>query len=207
MRVLPLDPTRRGAVLLGLLAVSCLLLALQYLHRPARIELDAATARLDRLREASRRAELVAAVGQPELEERLRGDRRQLGALESLIPVASEIGVLLRAISDAEARIGVEVTEMRPETLVQGDHYDRLGYELTVLGSYHAIGAFLTEIASLERIVTPEKLTMTAIGAPSTGNDGYVRVAASFRIRTYIAKGMHSIGLAESPGGAGTPNP
>ncbi|MCY3808221.1 MAG: type 4a pilus biogenesis protein PilO [Gemmatimonadetes bacterium] len=208
MRVLPPDPTRRTAVLIGLLVVSCLFLALQYLHRPARSELDAATARLDRLREGGRHAEVAAVVGQPELEARLREYRRQLEALEDLIPVASEIGVLLRAISDAEERTGVEVTEMRPETLDEGgDHYDRLGYELAVLGSYHAIGAFLAEIASLERIVTPEELTMTAAGMHATGEDGSASVVASFRIRTYVAQGMYSMGLAELPSNAGAPSP
>lgn len=207
MRVLPLDPTRRTAVLLGLLALSCLFLALQYLHRPAQSKLDAATARLDRLREGSRHAEVGAVVVQPELEERLREYRRQLDVLEDLIPVASEIGVLLRAISDAEERTGVEVTEMRPENLDEGDHYDRLGYELAVLGSYHAIGTFLAEIASLERIVTPEELTMTAAGAHATDDDGNASVVASFRIRTYVAEGMHSMGLAELPSNAGAPSP
>lgn len=207
MRVLPPDPTRRTAVLLGLLAVSCLFLALQYLHRPARSKLDAATARLDRLREGSRHAEVAAVVGQPELEERLREYRRQLDALEALIPVVSEIGLLLRAISDAEERTGVEVTEMRPETLDEGDHYDRLGYELAVLGSYHAIGAFLAEIASLDRIVTPEELTMTAASARATGDDRNASVVASFRIRTYVAQGMHSMGLAELPNNAEAPTP
>lgn len=207
MTLLPLDPTRRTAVLLGLLAVSCLFLALQYLHRPARSKLDVATARLDRLREVSRRAEVAAGVGQPELEARLREYRWQLDALEDLIPVAGEIGVLLRAISDAEERTGVELTEMWPETLDEGDHYDRLGYELAVLGSYHAIGAFLAEIASLERIVAPEELTMTATGTHPTGDDGNASVVASFRIRTYVARGMHSMGLADLPSNAGAPSP
>ena len=207
MRFLRLDPRGRTAVLLGLLAVSCLFLALQYLHRPARSRLDAAAARLDRLREGSRHAEVASFVGQPELEERLRAYRRQLDALEALIPVASEVGVLLRAIADAEERTGVEVTEMRPETLDEGDHYDRLGYELAVLGSYHAIGAFLAEIASLERIVTPDELTMTAAGTHLPGDDGNASVVASFRIRTYVAGGMHSVGPTELPNNAGAPSP
>ena len=206
MRALSLNPTRRSAVLLGLLVLAGLCLALQYLHRPAQRRLDAALARLERLRDGVRHVEAVAAVGESELKERLRLYERRLGALERLIPATDEVGGLLRAMSDAEERIGVEVTMMRPRPLEESDHYDRLSYELTVRGSYHAIGSFLAAIASLARIVTPDQLTMTAVGTPAAGDGhGDASVVASFRIRTYVTKGPDAIGGAESSPNAAAP--
>jgi Tfp pilus assembly protein PilO len=57
---------------------------------------------------------------------------------------------------------------------------------LTVRGTYHAIGSFLTEIGSLPRIVTPTQLKLTVPPTQPSDKKGQPMVEAGFRIVTYV---------------------
>ena len=65
-----------------------------------------------------------------------------------------------------------------------GTHYNRRTFEMTVLGSYHEIGRFLSEVGSLPRIITPIDLTLVANTSRNQG-DGRL-LEASFLIETYV---------------------
>ena len=188
MSLLPADPVRKSAVLLAFLSLSGLYFTHTYAYSPGAEQVESTHLRLGRLEEGNRGARTVAAMGEVELEERLALYQEHIDRLEKLIPANEEVAALLEAISDEERKAGVEVTMMRPEPVERGDFYDRLSYELAVRGSYHAVGSFMTAIASLERIVAPGDLALTA--SDPSGAEGEVydgTVSASFRIRTYVA--------------------
>ncbi len=206
MNPLPTDPVRRSAVLLAFLALSGLYFTRTYVYSPAAKRVESTHLRLARLDEGNRRAGTGAAMGEVELEERLQLYQEHIGRLEKLIPADGEVAALLKAVSDEERKAGVEMTMMRPEPIEPGDLYDRLSYELAVRGSYHAVGSFITAIASLERIVEPGDLAITPSG--SAGPDGGAydgTVTASFRIRTYVATRPQPSVPAKSPPDIGVP--
>lgn len=189
MSLLPSDPARRGAILCAFLAVSGLYFVHTYVFAPMIERTQSRRLRLERVVEDNRGATRIAEPGDGELEERLTAYRDHIARLEALIPADEEVAALLDAISDEERRAGVEMTMMRPEPVERGDYYDRLTYQLTVRGGYHAVGSFMASIASLERIVAPGDLVITPVDPPF-GGDGEPAgsVLASFRIRTYVAR-------------------
>jgi Tfp pilus assembly protein PilO len=73
---------------------------------------------------------------------------------------------------------------------------------MTVVGDYHDVGRFLTEIASLPRIVTPVQVDMESYLGVSQRADMVSPVLATFRIETYVLPdGAAAIAPAEMPGG------
>ena len=207
MSLLPTDPVRRSAILCAFLAVSGLYFGHTYLFAPRAERAESRRLRIERLEAGNRDANRAAALGDGELEERLALYREHIARLEALIPANDEVAALLDAISDEERRAGVEMTMMRPEPVESGDYYDRLSYQVTVQGGYHAVGSFLAAIASLERIVSPGDLVMTPIDHPPTGDAPMEAgsILASFRIRTYVATTPAPADPAESPAETGDP--
>ena len=206
MSLLPDDPVRRGALLCAFLAVSGLYFVHNHVFARMAERSESRRLRLERVEESNRGAMRIAELGDGELEERLTLYRGHIVRLEALIPADEEVAALLDAISDEERRAGVEMTMMRPEPVEPGDYYDRLSYQLTVRGGYHAVGSFMASIASLDRIVAPGDLVVTPVDSPP-GDAGQAigLIHASFRIRTYVANPPRSDEPPESSARNGDP--
>lgn len=206
MSLLPSDPVRRSVILCAFLAASGLYFAHAYLFAPRAGRAESRRLRIESLEEGNRDANRAAALGDGELEERLALYRDHIARLEALIPANHEVAALLDAISDEERLAGVEMTMMRPEPVEAGKYYDRLSYQVTVQGGYHAVGSFLAAIASLERIVSPGDLVMTPVHSETGDNPAEAgSIVASFRIRTYVATAPAPADPAQSSAKTGDP--
>lgn len=185
MALPPIDPQQRQKLLLGLLAVVGIAYgAYHYVLAPRNAEVAALETHLEsvRLQNQTARA-LVRDQGTAEVERRLGRYREQLQAVEALIPSAEELPDLLDAISAEGQRTGVQLTLIQPVEAVEEQYYTRRVYDVGVVGTYHAIGQFLTRVASLPRIVTPIDLALTR-QAEGTGENP--RLEARFSIETYV---------------------
>ena len=208
MSFLPTDPLRRSAVFIAFLTLSGQYFVYTYLHAPATERAGEQQARIARLEQWNRQATADAVVGEGDLEDRVGQYAEHFAALERLIPAGGEVAVLLEAVSEYETRAGVEVTMMRPQPIERGEFYDRWSYELDIRGSYHAIGSFMTGIASLERIVVPTAVTIMPEGESDLsggGNGG--AVLASLRIQSYVSPPQSPATPGDQPeksGGAGS---
>lgn len=186
MKLLPADPWRRKATLVAILALAGAYSAHAYLYAPALRESEARRLRLSDLEERNERAAAAAQGGEARLEDRVVRYESYVTRLESLLPAGHEVPALLEAVSAEERRAGVEVTMMRPEPPEPGEFYDRRSYEMQVEGSYHAVGRFLTAVASLERIIAPADLSIAPAVPAEADRGGEGRVIAHFWIRTYV---------------------
>ena len=81
--------------------------------------------------------------------------------------------------SRAEAT-DVQLALMRPEEDAATEFYRRVTYEMGVIGTYHDVGQFLSEVGSLPRIVTPIDVTLRR------REDTRNQLEANFRIETYV---------------------
>lgn len=187
MRLLPEDPQQRQKVLLGLLLVALLgFLSYRYVYTPRTAEVAALRARVDALDEQNGRARaLVQGQGVEAAEAQLRLHREQLKVVEGLIPSAEELPDLLDAIAAEAQRTGVDLALIQPVDAQEERFYTRRTYDLAVLGSFHAVGDFLTRVASLPRIVTPFNLSLT-VHADSTRRSDLPQLEAKFGIETYV---------------------
>lgn len=186
---LPDDPKEQQRLLIGLLPLLLVFGYWYFLHGGYVEEVDAMQTRLENLEASNSQARMLAPQSQ-RLEERLVELERHIERLEELVPRNEEVSSLLNTISERADQIGVDLARFSPGSTDRGTHYNRRTFEMTVLGQYHQIARFLTEIGSLNRIITPVDLSVIT-------NDigGERRLEASFLIQTYV--------LPDSPAGSG----
>ncbi|HSH74150.1 MAG TPA: type 4a pilus biogenesis protein PilO, partial [Longimicrobiales bacterium] len=106
--------------------------------------------------------------------------------LEELIPGQEEVPALLDDIGTRARLVDVDLRELQPQGREPGDYYDRTSYNMAVVGEYHAVARFLTEVASMPRIVTPTQLDLQLFGQPIQYRELESPVLATFRIETYV---------------------
>jgi len=158
--------------------------------------------RLETLDIQNRQAGVILARGGQDLEERMALYERHVARLEELIPAQEEVAVLLDDIQTRARMVDVEVQSLDPEPTESAGPYNKTGYAMTVTGEYHSVARFLTEIASLPRIVTPVQVDMAAYQNPNLNSDVVSPVQATFRIETYVLPDQAALAPAELPGGA-----
>lgn len=180
---LPKDPAKRKRLLIGMVPIILLGAYVYLLHGDYRQEVTDMETRLERLETANTQARLRAPQSR-QLEERLEQFERHILRLEQLVPRSEEVPQLLDQIHQRAEQSSVEVARFAPGQTTPGDHYNRRTFEMTVLGSYHDIGRFLTEVGSLPRIITATDLRV-APNAIREATEGPM-LQASFRIETYV---------------------
>lgn len=185
----PTDPTQRNWMLGGIVALALLYPVSTYLIAPKREANDGVRTRLEALEMQNRRASVLAAQGGGDLEERMALYERHVSRLEELIPAAEEVAILADDIASQARARGIELQRMVPEPRQAGDFYDRTSYNMAVVGDYHGVARFLTDIASLSRIVTPIEVDIRPFNQPNLFPNMESPVLASFRIETYVLPG------------------
>ncbi|HET6462405.1 MAG TPA: type 4a pilus biogenesis protein PilO [Candidatus Krumholzibacteria bacterium] len=93
-----------------------------------------------------------------------------------LLPEEKEMPDLLRQVTTAGSRSGVEFALFEPGSPVAHELYTDHPINVTVRGNYHQVGAFMGRLANLERIVNVNDLGMVA---PNEGKHGRKKTSTS----------------------------
>ena len=117
------------------------------------------------------------AINLPLYREQMIEIQRDFMVLIDQLPDKSEVPELLVDITQAGLSRGLEFLRFKPEATRDGDFYVTLPISLSVKGSFHQLGLFISDLATLPRIVTLGNLTVN--GEPS----GILNVSAE--IKTY----------------------
>lgn len=126
---------------------------------------------------------------------KLRADAKRyetdLALLGQLVPSSNEVPTLLDQVSTAARRVGLELQDVAPAGPQPGEEFDTYKYKLGVIGGYHAIGAFLANIATMERIVAPMNVQLSVTGprGEKRARPGESLLDARFEIQTYVSHG------------------
>ncbi|MDZ7779164.1 MAG: type 4a pilus biogenesis protein PilO [Gemmatimonadota bacterium] len=182
----PTDPTQRNWMVAGVVALLLIVPFRMYVLSPRQVENDELRERVESLETQNRQASVLAAQGGGDLEERMALYERHVSRLEELIPAAEEVAILADDIANRARTRGVELQRMVPEPREPGTYYDRTSYSMAVVGEYHSVGRFLTDIASLSRIVTPIELDIQPFTQANLFPNMEAPVLATFRIETYV---------------------
>ena len=182
----PTDPKQRNWMVAGIVALLLIVPFRMYFLAPQQEENQTLRDRLEALQTQNRRASVLAAQGGGDLEERMALYERHVSRLEELIPAAEEVAGLADDIANRARIRGVELQRMVPEPRTPGTYYDRTSYSMAVVGEYHGVARFLTDIASLSRIVTPIELDVQRFTQADRFPNMEAPVIASFRIETYV---------------------
>jgi type IV pilus assembly protein PilO len=138
---------------------------------------------------------------------------QSLQVMRELVPTGNEVPTLLEQVSTAARRVGLDVGEIQPQPVTPGDQFDTYRYSLRILGDYHSVAEFLTNVGSLTRIITPVNVKLlppanATFAARLKRHKDDAIIQANFDIQTYVAKTAASApgtstAAASTPGGAG----
>ena len=118
---------------------------------------------------------------------------QSLQVMRQLVPTGNEVPTLLEQVSRAARRVGLDVGEIQPQPVTPGDQFDTYRYSLKVMGDYHALGEFLTNVGSLTRIIAPVNVKLMLPPNPVAAaklkrrKDDAI-IMAQFDIQTYVAR-------------------
>jgi type IV pilus assembly protein PilO len=99
--------------------------------------------------------------------------------LEKQLPSKAEMDALLSDISQAGVGRGLQFELFKPGTVVARDYYAELPINLRLVGAYHDLGAFTSDLSNLPRIVTLHNLSIQY--QEKTGRLTMEAVAKTFR--------------------------
>ena len=99
---------------------------------------------------------------------------QSFGAMLRKLPNKTEVPNLLTDISQQGAGAGLDQQLFQPEAQVNKDFYAELPIKMRLTGSFHAIGAFVSGIAALPRIVTLHDVQIAPAKEGAGSNDQLV---------------------------------
>ncbi len=159
-------------ILLGIVAITVVsylyfgtrLMPFCYQVRKARIEeMEQEYAKLSADLEKAR--QMVGRLAQLEAEyQRLH---EQWMVAQQLLPEEEEMPDLLRKVTTAGARAGIEFMLFQPGAPQVQQDYKTHPVKIRVRGGYHQVGIFLSRLANLDRIVNVSELDIQATAKPS----------------------------------------
>jgi len=88
---------------------------------------------------------------------------KTFGALLKQLPDKSQMDGLLTDINQAGLVRGLEFELFKPGQETQAEFYAEMPITIKVLGTYHDLGAFATDISKLSRIVTLNDISITSV--------------------------------------------
>jgi type IV pilus assembly protein PilO len=110
--------------------------------------------------------------------------------LRRLVPERNEVPNLLDDISSRSKIRGVTLSQVVPQPVEPGPApFDTYKYNMSVIGKYDQIGQFLADVASLQRIIVPYDLSLSAAQSSTAkvlGDSTDALLEAKFQIRTYV---------------------
>jgi type IV pilus assembly protein PilO len=116
----------------------------------------------------------------------LRKQKEQVGeyvaTLEKQLPSKAEMDALLSDINQAGLGRGLQFELFKPGQVVVKDYYAELPIDIKVVGNYHDVGAFTSDIANLPRIVTLNNMSL------ATNKEGVLTLEAVAKTFRYLDK-------------------
>jgi type IV pilus assembly protein PilO len=112
--------------------------------------------------------------------QQLKDIERSFGALLRQLPGKTEVPNLLVDISQTGLSAGLEEKLFQPQAEQKKDFYAELPIKITLTGSYHQFGEFVSGIAALPRIVT-----LHDIEIKSANRDAYDQLTLDITAKTY----------------------
>lgn len=103
---------------------------------------------------------------------------RTFGALLKQLPDKSQMDGLLTDINQVGLARGLEFELFKPGKEVIGDFYAEMPIQIKVVGSYHDLGAFATDVSKLSRIVTLNDLVISGGGESKKSKTSATKASA-----------------------------
>ena len=178
---------------IGLAAVLVLGAYWYFLYKPKAAELATIQVHVDSLDRKNQQAKADIAQGSlQKLRAQSAEYEQSLKVMRQLVPRSNEVPALLEDISTAARRVGLDLATVEPMPVLPGEQFDTYRYKLAVIGGYHPVGQFLSNVGSLNRIIAPVtmaiKLHPVANNTKARVKKGESLVDTEFQVQTYVAR-------------------
>lgn len=194
MALLPTNQRDQGMIAVGIVSIALAAAFYSYVYSPKKDELSKIEEHVTALETTNDRAKVEVARGRDSRELRAQAEqfRQNLELMRQLVPTGNEVPALLEQVSTAARRVGLEIGAVEPEPVIAGDEFDTYRYRISIVGGYHEVGEFLTNVGSLTRIVAPVNLklapTTNAEAIRQRARKGQSVLQSDFEMQTYVAK-------------------
>jgi type IV pilus assembly protein PilO len=210
--ILPQAQKDQVKLIIGIVAVALSAYYYLYPYSTKAAELVVVEEHVTKLDEVNQKAKAELAKGSvDELRAQAAQYRANLELMRRLVPTGNEVPALLEQISTAARRVGLEVGNVTPEPMIAGAQFDTYRYKLSVVGGYHALAEFLTNVGSLPRIVAPVTFSLTpaTTSGPAKTRAGKpgAELESVVTLQTYVARGAApGASLSQASAGDITPS-
>jgi type IV pilus assembly protein PilO len=190
MALLPSDQRGQVMLLLTMLALGGGYAFWSYYYQPTTVQIANTNKQIDSLETLVAQAKHDLAQGTLEdLSRSVAGYRGMLTVMRRLVPDENEVPALIDDISTKAKERGVTIGKIDPVPVETGRPFDTYRYRLQILGHYDELGEYLSDIASLPRVVVPEEVTLKAASQAAQrllGDTLGALLEADFSIRTFV---------------------
>jgi type IV pilus assembly protein PilO len=190
MALLPTDQRSQVMMLVTLLAAGGGYAFWHFYYAPASEEISTTKTAIDSLQTVVDRAKQDLARGTMEdLRVNVERYRGMLGLMRRLVPEQNEVPAMIDDISTRAKVRGVTIGKIEPLPVEAGPPFDTYRYRLEIMGHYDQLGEYLSDIASLPRIVVPQEVALkpASSGAQRLLNDTVgALLEADFSVRTFV---------------------
>jgi type IV pilus assembly protein PilO len=187
--------TKREKSLVGIGVAAVLVLALYwyFLYKPKAAEMAVTQAHVDSLDKKNQQAKADIAQGSlQKLRVQSAEYEQSLRVMRQLVPRSNEVPALLEDISTAARRVGLDLATVEPMPVLPGEQFDTYRYKLAVIGGFHPVGQFLSNVGSLNRIIAPVtmaiKIHPVADKTKARIKKGESLIDTEFQVQTYVAR-------------------
>ncbi|MBL6749689.1 MAG: type 4a pilus biogenesis protein PilO [Nevskia sp.] len=122
--------------------------------------------------------------------------QHSFGDMLKQLPSKSEVANLLNDISQTRIASSLEEELFQPQPEVPKEFYAEIPNRIVVTGTYHQMGAFVSGVAALPRIVTIDEVEIVPV--PGVAKD-QLRMSALAKTYRYLTEGAPA---PATPGGA-----
>src|SRR6266567_6556681 len=161
MAILPTDQRSQIMALLVLVAGAGGYFFWTKKHSPDIVAITSANQESDSLEKIVAAAKADLASGSIEdLRRRVEEYQGSLELMKRLVPDKNEVPTLIDDISTKAKVRGITLGKIQPLTPEIGAPFDTYRYRLEVYGHYDQVGEYMSDVASLPRIVVPQDVAL-----------------------------------------------
>src|SRR6266566_203288 len=154
MALLPQDRQSQVMFLITILMAGVGWAFWTYWEQPTGQQIEATRVEVDSLQRIIDRAKQDLARGTVEEYTSL------LSVMRRLVPEKNEVPALIDDISTKAKIRGVTIGRLEPLAVEAGAPFDTYKYRLEIIGHYDQLGEFMSDIASLNRIIVPQDVIL-----------------------------------------------
>src|SRR5436190_15832990 len=190
MALLPQDRQSQVMMLitLGMLALGYAFW--NYWAKPTGEEIAATQAEIKSMEDVIAQAKTDLASGTVEdLRRKVEEYSALLAVMRRLVPEKNEVPALIDDISTKAKVRGVTIGRIEPQPVEAGAPFDTYKYRLEIIGHYDQLGEFLSDIASLRRIIVPQDVILKPAQSQAQrflSDTLGALLEAQFAIRTFV---------------------